>query len=374
MGPRARQPLRTAVGSNRAFTLVELLVVIAIIGVLVSLLLPSLAGAREQAKQLKCLANLKDMAAAGTAYSQDDPSGWLIPLHPRYTEASNFDDDANRRGKYVSAARHSFGGKSGSHDFEEDLGAGGGGLWSGEIVGRYSTRNHMGPATRPLNRYIYRDNIQDRYGLTEDETRKDEQLSFETFRCPSDTGFREVPGSRGVYLGFGTHYNERVSYFDNIGSSYAADSLIFTGGPDPGVTGIGAFLRPYPQFGDPSRLTVFKETNGFYAGGWNGLFDLPSREEFALGNHGVMRQHVTGFGDGHAEPILYDVLTDVTIQLNQVFHSGVFSQRGSTVEFHPINPPGLFEFNDIGHFLYTGPGWKDHAFPAPWVHMYDELM
>jgi prepilin-type N-terminal cleavage/methylation domain-containing protein len=56
---------------SRGFTLVELLVVIAIIALLISILLPSLAGAKEQAKVAKCLANLQDMGRLVVAFSND---------------------------------------------------------------------------------------------------------------------------------------------------------------------------------------------------------------------------------------------------------------------------------------------------------------
>ncbi|MFP4141352.1 MAG: type II secretion system protein [Planctomycetota bacterium] len=55
---------------GRGFTLVELLVVIAIIALLVSILLPSLKQAKEQAKTAVCVTNMKGIAGAVVNYAQ----------------------------------------------------------------------------------------------------------------------------------------------------------------------------------------------------------------------------------------------------------------------------------------------------------------
>jgi prepilin-type N-terminal cleavage/methylation domain-containing protein/prepilin-type processing-associated H-X9-DG protein len=65
----------------KAFTLVELLVVISIIALLLSVLLPSLRSAKEQAEMVVCKSNIKNYGLAGSMYLDDN--GGVFP-HPNY--------------------------------------------------------------------------------------------------------------------------------------------------------------------------------------------------------------------------------------------------------------------------------------------------
>lgn len=147
------------------FTLIELLVVIAIIAILASLLLPTLARAREKSRRAKCMSNLRQIGIAYLMYAND--------CSDSYPTCPDFD---------------TFGGWQGTGSSLGLLQGGG-----------------VPPSNRPLNNYVSIPN-----GVTN-------QDAFLVWCCPSDKGESIVAG-----MGAGETYNTppNVRIFDTDGNSY----------------------------------------------------------------------------------------------------------------------------------------------------------
>jgi prepilin-type N-terminal cleavage/methylation domain-containing protein len=230
---------------RRAFTLIELLAVVAIIALLIAILLPGLAAAREQGKIARCLANLHAILTANETYSAEF-DGAAVPM------VAQLEPNRWLRGPNV------FGGAS-SDDY-----------WRTVADGIF----YLPASARPMNRVMFSDPV-------------DEGDELPVYRCPSDR-FNFMRGwedtSLSAYEDFG------VSYAMNW---HAVEDLIPSADADTWNS-----VRYYKQMRAAGRADFNSRFIIFMEEPLNASFQARAQ---LVGYHNVFSRHAVGFADGHAE-------------------------------------------------------------------------
>ena len=235
--------------------------VIAIIAMLISILLPSLSEAREQAKTVKCVSNLKQIGTAMHSYFMDE--GDWFPFEKR--NQLNW-----MHGFY-------YGGHPGRPDW-----------WGYKYKGFRDTL-----AGRPLNNYLYQ-NLPD-YNVEPDDPEYEKLRDMPVFKCPSDEGgfwnssSNPDPHNRSLYSDVGTSYDCNYHFVMN----WARSKVPANG---PWLQQANAFVRMQLQY-DASRFIILYE-DPFDSAQW---LDIPRR-----GWHKKWMKHSFLFLDSHAANILAD--------------------------------------------------------------------
>ncbi len=325
------------------FTLIELSVVVTCFGLLIGLAQPSLLTARNKSKLSVCLDRLRAIGVASALYSNEDPSSMAIPVHPlQYAQ-----DPANPT--YIGA--YEWGGKSGiGRPGFADRGG------SGVLSSKYGTAAGFGPASRPLNNYMYPHGFLDSSDpYDRNGAERDTLLTLDAYRCPADDG---PPG--GAHCPDWINNPHRTSY-DHFGNSYAANLFMISSAGGGYLSSNSPYLRPVTRVPNPSRVIHYEENIGRWA--W-----AAKRENDACQwiGQGVDPGPTKGIRGWHGKDWIFNrSFVDTHAERQQVYLEGTQDADGYALHYfnelvYPGNEGQQEQFKCI---IIRGHGWQKDTLP-----------
>jgi prepilin-type N-terminal cleavage/methylation domain-containing protein len=295
--------------SDRGFTLIELLVVVAIIALLISILLPSLQGARDQGKRAKCLANMKSIATGSIAYATEDRRELVTPIQQMAVSTLHTQGFAgafvrNNGGTYPAgelairlAIPTAFGGRTPQIPIAAESGAGCPIMM--DPLDNPGGSDRWLAKTRPLNKYVM--------GSNEDSDSK----NLAMYQCPADTGYPE-----NAFIQDAPRSVINVPTYDFLGNSYRINVAGYfwtgSGGGAAGQFSVGVWGKAYSKLVQTGKVAMYCEPIFYNAS--RVLGEIENAPDL-VGWHKARLKDNVAYADGSARSTLAVQMIDWPTQL-----------------------------------------------------------